>query len=48
MHPNFDYNYKNDPNRVGVIRVKDLIYNEYAGDSWAKDLEYYEESKGNI
>ena len=25
-----------------------VIYNEYAGDSWAKDLEYYEESKGNI
>ena len=30
MNMNFDYNYKNDPNRVGVIRVKDLIYNEYA------------------
>jgi len=25
-----------------------VIYNEYAGDNWAKDLEYYEESKGAI
>ncbi len=25
-----------------------IIYNEYAGDSWAKDLEFYEESKGNV
>ena len=25
-----------------------IIYNEFAGDSWAKDLEYFEENKGNI
>ena len=29
----------------GVGRI---IYNEFAGDSWAKDLEYFEENKGNI
>ena len=23
-----------------------VIYNEYAGDGWTKDLEYYEESQG--
>ena len=25
-----------------------VIYNEYAGDNWRKDLEYYEETKGEI
>jgi len=25
-----------------------IIYNEFAGDSWSKDLEYFEENKGNI
>jgi len=25
-----------------------VIFSEYAGDSWKKDLEYYEENKGNI
>jgi hypothetical protein len=25
-----------------------VIYNEYAGDNWQKDLEYYEETKGEI
>lgn len=25
-----------------------VIYNEYAGDNWQKDLEYYEEAKGEI
>ena len=25
-----------------------VIYNEFAGDSWQKDLDYYEENKGNI
>ena len=25
-----------------------VIYNEYAGDNWKKDLEYYEDTKGNI
>ena len=25
-----------------------VIYSEYAGDGWQKDLEYYEENKGNI
>tara|TARA_B100001769_G_scaffold90386_2_gene69268 strand:- start:1065 stop:1580 length:516 start_codon:yes stop_codon:yes gene_type:complete len=25
-----------------------VIYSEFAGDSWAKDLEYYEEQRGNI
>lgn len=25
-----------------------IIYNEYAGDSWSKDLEYYEENRGNV
>ena len=25
-----------------------VIYNEYAGDSWAKDLEFFEENKGAI
>ena len=25
-----------------------VIYNEYAGDSWSKDLEFFEENKGNI
>ncbi len=25
-----------------------IIYNEYAGDNWAKDLEYFEDCKGNI
>ena len=25
-----------------------IIYNEYAGDNWSKDLEYFEEKKGKI
>jgi len=25
-----------------------IIFNEYAGDNWQKDLEYYEEQKGNL
>ena len=25
-----------------------VIYSEYAGDNWSKDLEFYEENKGNI
>jgi hypothetical protein len=25
-----------------------IIFNEFAGDSWSKDLEYFEENKGNI
>ena len=25
-----------------------IIYNEYAGDNWAKDLEYFEEQRGNV
>ena len=25
-----------------------IIYNEYSGDSWAKDLEYYEQERGNV
>tara|TARA_B100002052_G_C15840105_1_gene579747 strand:- start:501 stop:1016 length:516 start_codon:yes stop_codon:yes gene_type:complete len=25
-----------------------IIYNEYAGDNWFKDLEYFEETKGEI
>ncbi len=25
-----------------------VIYNEYAGDNWRKDLEFYEERKGNV
>ena len=25
-----------------------VIYNEYAGDNWAKDLEFFEENKGAI
>ena len=25
-----------------------VIYNEHAGDGWTKDLEYYNEQKGNI
>ena len=25
-----------------------VIYNEYAGDNWLKDLEYYQDAKGNI
>ncbi len=25
-----------------------VIFNEYAGDNWAKDLEFFEDSKGNI
>jgi len=25
-----------------------IIFNEYAGDSWAKDLEYYEEKRGQV
>ena len=25
-----------------------VIYNEYAGDSWSKDLEFFEENKGAI
>ena len=25
-----------------------IIYNEFAGDSWVKDLEYYEENRGNV
>jgi hypothetical protein len=25
-----------------------VIYNEFAGDSWTKDLEYYDEQRGNI
>lgn len=25
-----------------------VIYNEYAGDNWARDLEYYNEQRGNI
>ena len=25
-----------------------VIYNEYAGDSWAKDLAYYEETRGQL
>ena len=25
-----------------------VIYSEFAGDGWAKDLEYFEENKGNI
>jgi hypothetical protein len=25
-----------------------VIYSEYAGDSWQKDLEYYEEQRGNV
>ena len=25
-----------------------VIYSEFAGDSWSKDLEYFEENKGNI
>ena len=25
-----------------------IIYNEYAGDSWSKDLEFFEENKGAI
>ena len=25
-----------------------VIYSEFAGDSWAKDLEYFEDNKGNI
>ena len=25
-----------------------IIYNEYAGDSWLKDLEYFEENKGEV
>jgi len=25
-----------------------IIYNEYAGDNWSKDLDYFEETKGDI
>ena len=25
-----------------------IIYNEYAGDNWAKDLEYFEEHRGEV
>ena len=25
-----------------------IVYNEYAGDSWLKDLEYFEENKGEV
>ena len=25
-----------------------VIYNEYAGDGWSKDLEYYQDQKGNL
>ena len=25
-----------------------IIYNEYAGDNWAKDLEFFEEEKGDV
>jgi hypothetical protein len=25
-----------------------VIYSEFAGDSWSKDLEYYEENRGNV
>ena len=25
-----------------------IIYSEYAGDSWTKDLEYYQEQRGNV
>ena len=25
-----------------------IIYNEFAGDNWAKDLEFYEEQRGNV
>ena len=25
-----------------------IIYNEFAGDNWLKDLEYYQDNKGNI
>ena len=25
-----------------------IIYNEYAGDNWAKDLEYFEEQRGEL
>ena len=25
-----------------------IIYNEFAGDNWSKDLEYFEEQKGNF
>ena len=25
-----------------------VIYNEYAGDNWQKDLEYYQDAKGDI
>ena len=25
-----------------------ICFNEYAGDSWQKDLTYYEEQKGNV
>ena len=25
-----------------------IIYNEYSGDSWAKDLEYFEQERGNV
>lgn len=25
-----------------------VVYSEFAGDSWAKDLEYYEQNRGNV
>jgi len=25
-----------------------VIYSEFAGDNWAKDLEYYDQNRGNV
>jgi hypothetical protein len=43
----------NDIDKVSLFHSKfrdvgRIIYNEFAGDSWAKDLEFFEENKGNI
>ena len=42
-----------DIDKVGLFYntfrdVGRVIYNEYAGDSWSKDLEFFEENKGAI
>ena len=43
----------NNIDRIGLFYstfrdVGRIIFNEYAGDSWAKDLEFYEEQRGDV
>mgnify|MGYP006263854279 CR=1 FL=1 len=46
-------NVLNSIDRVSLFRdtfrdIGRVIYNEYAGDTWAKDLAYYEEQRGRL